>query len=133
MRIRVLIVFFTLVTAMIIAGCGQQQVSFSKHVKPILDAKCLSCHDGSGEGSQKSDFIVTSYEAIMKGTHSGSVVVPGSSISSTLYRVVNHKTDTKIQMPPHHDNSVAEGRSVPLVLKEIETIKNWIDQGAEDN
>ena len=126
-------VFLTVMMAMIITGCGPQQISFSKDVKPILDAKCLECHDGVGEGSEKSDFIITSYASVMKGTHSGPVVIPGSSISSTLFRVVNHPTHTKIQMPPHHATSIADGRADPLEKKEIDVIANWIDQGALDN
>ena len=133
MRVKILMVVLAIMTFINIASCGQQQVSFSKQVKPILDAKCLECHDGSGEGSKQSDFIITSYASVMKGTHSGPVVIPGSSISSTLFRVINHLTHTKIQMPPHHDTSVAEGRSEPLEKKEIDLIASWIDQGAQDN
>ena len=133
MRVKILMSFLTVMMAMIITGCGPQQISFSKQVQPILDAKCLECHDGVGEGSKKSDFIITSYASVMKGTSSGPVVTPGSAISSTLYRVINHLTNTKIQMPPHHDTSLADGRAEPLDKKEIEIIANWIDQGAQDN
>ena len=133
MRVKILMGFFTIITFINVTGCGQGQVSFSKDVKPILDAKCLECHDGTGEGSKKSDFIITSYASVMKGTHSGPVVIPGSSISSTLFRVVNHLTHTKIQMPPHHDTSLADGRSEALLKNEIDLIASWIDQGAQDN
>ena len=133
MRLKVLIVLFTFVSSMMAVGCGQQQVSFSKHVKPILDAHCLDCHDGVGEGSEKTDLILTSYDSMMKGTKYGAVVVAGNSVTSTLYRTVSHQTATKIQMPPHHKTALAEGRSEPLSEKDIETIKNWIDQGANNN
>ena len=69
----------------------------------------------------------------MKGTKYGPVVVAGSSVTSTLFRSISHKTNTKIQMPPHHDTSLAEGRTDPLTEKEIATIGNWIDQGAKNN
>ena len=133
MRLKVLAVILTFVSSMLAASCGQQQVSFSKHVKPVLDAKCMACHDGSGEGSEKTDLILTSYEDLMKGTKYGPVVIAGNSVTSTLFRTVAHLTATKIQMPPHHDTSLAKGRAEPLTDKEIETIKNWIDQGAMDN
>ena len=133
MHVKILMVFFTVMIAMIITGCSPQQTSFSKQVKPILDAKCLKCHDGVGEGSKKTDFITTSYASVMKGTSSGPVVAPGSAISSTLFRVVNHLTSTKIQMPPHHDTSLAEGRGQALDKKEIEIIEKWINEGAQDN
>lgn len=133
MRLSMLIVFLSVVTSFI-AGCGQQQVSFSKDVQPLLNASCLHCHDGVvGEGSEKTDFIITDYDNVMKGTQYGPVVKPGDSLSSTLYRVLSHLTDPKIQMPPHHKVSTAEGRSEPLKHEQIEVIKNWIDQGAKNN
>ena len=133
MRANVLTIFLTIATSAAITGCSEQQVSYSKDVKPILDASCLDCHDGKGEGSEKTDFLVTDYENIMKGTQFGPVVSPGDSTSSTLYRVISHQTDPKIQMPPHHKVSLAEGRSKPLENEHIVVIKNWIDQGAKNN
>ena len=115
------------------ASCSQQQVSFSNDIQPIFKDKCLSCHDGKGEGSEESDFLVTTYANIMKGTKFGPVIKPGDAKSSSLYRLIDHKTSTKIQMPPHHDTSVAQGREDPLTHDEIETITNWIDQGAKNN
>ncbi len=108
-------------------------VSFSKEIKPILDANCLECHDGSGEGSAASGFSVKTYDSIMKGTKFGPVIEPGSSVSSSLYRMVAHMVDEEIQMPPHHGESLAQGRGEPLAEGQIESIKNWIDQGAKNN
>ena len=113
-------------------GCSKQ-VSFSNDVNPILTSNCLSCHDGSGEGSEKSGLSLQDYNSLMKGTTLGAVIVAGDSASSTLYRLIDHKADPKIQMPPHHDDSLAEGRMNPLTPDQIETIKIWIDQGAKNN
>ena len=113
-------------------GCSPP-VSFSKEIKPILVANCLKCHDGSGEGSTTSGFSVKTYDSIMKGTKYGPVIEPGSSVSRTLYRMVAHLVDEKIQMPPHHSDALAEGRGKPLTEGQIEHIKNWIDQGARNN
>jgi hypothetical protein len=66
----------------------------------------------------------------MKGTRLGRVVVSGSSEASSLYLVVAHKTDPKIQMPPHHSESLAQGRGGTLTDVEVETIRAWIDSGA---
>lgn len=133
MREKMLLVFLTVLASMTIVACGEREISFSKDVKPILNANCLECHDGEGEGSEKTDFLVTDYKNIMEGTKFDAVVMPGSSVSSTLYRVVSHKTHTKIQMPPHHDTSSAAGRGEPLSEKDIGIVKLWIDQGAKDN
>jgi len=108
-------------------------VSFNKDIKPILMANCLSCHDGSGEGSATSGFSVQTYDSVMKGTKYGPVIVPGSSTSSSLYRMVAHEVDPKIQMPPHHDEALAKGREDALTPRQIEFIEKWIDQGAKNN
>ena len=69
----------------------------------------------------------------MKGTNLGPVIIAGDSLSSSLFRMVNHQSDKKIQMPPHHDVSVAEGRGDPLSATQISIIKTWIDEGALNN
>ena len=65
--------------------------------------------------------------------HGRQVVVPGDSESSTFFRLVGHKADPKIQMPPHHSDTVASKQMKPLPDKQIELIKTWIDQGAKNN
>jgi len=116
----------------VLTGC-ERQVSFSADVKPILDNYCVSCHAGSGEGEAASGFAVDDYDSLMRGTKFGQVVVPGSAMSSSLYLVVTEKVDPKIHMPPHHDESLAEGRGFALSRTNIETIGTWIDQGAKNN
>jgi len=67
---------------------------------------------------------VDSYEHVMRGTKYGPVIVPGSSTSSTLYRLIAGETDPSIRMP--------HGRA-PLPESEVELIAAWIDQGAKNN
>jgi len=116
----------------LMTGCSKQ-ISYNKDIKPILSSSCLMCHSGSGEGYVKSGFSVENYNTIMKGTKLGPVIVPGNSLSSTLFRLVSHNTDPKIQMPPHHDESLADGKLKPLSRAQVETIALWIDQGAKNN
>ena len=115
-----------------LVGCDRD-VSFADDVQPILVASCISCHDKSAEGYATSGFSLGDYDSVMKGTNFGAVVVPNSSMSSSLYLLVAHKTDPKIHMPPHHDDAFAEGRGTSLSEAQIETIGAWIDQGAQNN
>jgi hypothetical protein len=112
-----------------LAGC-EKQVSYTADVQPIFDSYCVQCHTDAGEGQAASGFTVDNYDAVMKGTNFGPVIVPGSSMSSSLYLVVASKTDPKIHMPPHHDDALAEGRGFALSAENIDTIAAWIDQGA---
>ena len=129
-RIRSMIIIAVI---LIFSVSCSKPVSFNRDINPILVANCLGCHDGSGEGSATSGFSVKTYNSVMKGTKYGPVVVPGSSTSSTLYRMVAHKVDPKIQMPPHHDEALAKGREDELTPRQIEIIEKWIDQGAKNN
>lgn len=122
-----------LVLSIQMSGCEQAAVSFAEDVQPIFERECLECHDRSGEGIVASGFGVNDYASVMKGTNLGPVIIPGSSISSTLYLVVAQKTAPEIQMPPHDPQSLAEGRGKPLSDDELEIIAAWIDQGALDN
>ena len=126
-------VLSVLVVALLAAGGCTRQVSFSQNVKPILNAKCLSCHNGKGEGSARSGFSVVNYENVIAGTKFGKVVVPGSALSSSLYLMVAQKTSPEIQMPPHHTESVAKHKLEPLTEAELDVVKRWIDQGAKNN
>jgi len=114
-------------------GCGGSEVSFSADVQPIFDKHCIECHDRGGEGIAASGFSVRGYDNVMQGTDLGAVVVPGSSISSTLYLVAAQKTAPEIRMPPQHPESLAEGRGSPLSEDEVGILAAWIDQGAKNN
>ncbi len=78
----------------------------------------------SGIGFKKSGFQVDSYRHVMQGTKYGPVIVPGSSNSSTLYRLIAGKANPEIRMPYHRD---------PLPEETVELIATWIDQGAKNN
>ena len=122
-----------LTPVMLLNGCGQGDVSFSEDIQPIVATHCISCHSGTGEGATASDYLMTDYNGVMKGTTHGPVVVPGSRMSSSLYLVIAGKTAPEIRMPPHNDESFAEGRGFMLSAETIETIGLWIDQGAKNN
>ena len=104
------------------AACTRE-ISFKEDVKPILGV-CRSCHIPGGAGYKASGFSVETYESVMKGTKFGAMIEPGSSISSTLVILLEHKADPSINMP--------HGKR-PLPKKEIKTIKTWINQGARNN
>ncbi len=92
---------------------------YARHIHPILDANCSSCH---GEGQAKGGLRMDSYELLMKGGKDGAVIVAGNSGKSVLFQ--------RITLPPDHKQFMpAEGRP-PLQPEEIRWIKAWIDQGA---
>ena len=120
----VLLTLAALAVAALQTGCsGDKPLTYQANIKPILDANCVSCHVPGGAGYDKSGLRLDSHEALMKGTKFGAVVVPGSSVSSTLYRLVSGQADPSIRMP--HG-------AAPLPEADVATIAAWIDQGAKN-
>ncbi len=105
-------------------GGGRQEISFKAQVQPIVKKYCAECHTAGGAGTQKSGFAVDTYQSLMKGTKFGPVVVPGSAISSSFYRLVSGDVDPSIRMPHGKEK---------LPPQDIKLIELWIDQGAKDN
>lgn len=117
-----LITLSALAVALLQTGCGEKALTYQADVKPIIDANCVSCHVPGGSGYEKSGLRMDSHEALLKGTRFGAVVVPGSSVSSTLYRLVSGQADPSIRMP-HGQAQLADS--------DVVTIAAWIDQGAK--
>lgn len=111
--------------AAIISGCSsEQQVSYKSSIKPILDKHCAECHLLGGAGAEATNFLVDTYDNLMKGTKFGPVIMSGDALSSSLYRLVSGKVDKSIQMPHSRE---------PMITDEIAAIEKWIDQGALNN
>mgnify|MGYP001818801152 CR=1 FL=1 len=132
MRSSVLIIGLAIAAPFLGTGCSKQ-VSYAADIQPLLNEYCVQCHDGKGEGSEKSGFIMTDYDNVMKGTKFGPVVVAGDSESSTLYRIISGKVSPKIDMPPTGPESVAMGRGHKMTPGAITAFQQWIDQGALNN
>jgi cytochrome c553 len=119
-------VFLTLsaaTLAVLLGGCGDKPLTYQADIKPILDANCVACHVPGGTGYDQTGLQLDSYDAVMKGTKLGPVVVAGSSVSSTLYRLVSGQADPSIRMP-HGQGALPDA--------DVSKIAAWIDQGAKN-
>src|SRR5262245_3807097 len=92
---------------------ASRKIDFLKDVRPILEARCFTCH---GPSKQKGELRLDRKAAIAKGGQSGAVVTAGKSGDSLL---VKHLLGDELErMPPNGE---------PLSDKQIETIRRWID------
>jgi hypothetical protein len=89
------------------------KVDFANDVMPIMRQNCVPCH---GPAQQSSGMRLDRKSVVI----SRRGVVPGSSDNSFLYHRISGN-EYGIQMPP----------TGPLRREQIQTIKTWIDQGAE--
>ena len=99
-----------------------QSTSFKEDVYPIIEIRCLSCHQPGGEGYEASGFDLRTYEGLMKGTKYGPMVVPGNVMESNLLTMVEGRAE--IHMPL--------GRGLLSSCERL-TFRRWVQQGAQDN
>ena len=92
---------------------------YSDIIHPILDAKCISCHNPN---KSKGDLILSTEEDIVAGGESGSVFVAGDAADSELYR--------RLMLPTDHDDHMPPSGRKPLSDDHIRLIGWWIDNGA---
>lgn len=115
----------------LIAPSTASAVDFEKEILPILDAKCMKCHetehtDATGKLKKpKGGLVLDNAEGIKKGgkEHGDKNLVPGKAADSRLYVVTTLAISDEAVMPP-------EGKADPLTDAEKELLKKWIDEGA---
>src|SRR6267143_4233291 len=61
---------------------------FEKQVRPLLVARCASCH---GPSQQFSSLRVDSREALLRGGNRGPAIVPGDAQLSQLAKAIRHE------------------------------------------
>ena len=93
-----------------------EKVTYDDHVRPILKARCFTCH---GDDEQNADLNLQSFASAVKGGSSGELAKAGRPNSSLLFQVVTHAEGVEA-MPPKGDK---------LPDGEIETIRKWIAGG----
>ena len=92
---------------------------FAKHIYPVLDAKCVSCH---GTNKEQGGLRLDSYESLMAGGKDGIVIAPRNPDGSLLLK--------NVTLPPSDPHFMpAEGRT-PLTPDEIARIRAWVLAGA---
>ena len=97
-------------------------VDFAREVRPILSDNCFSCH-GPDEGTRQRGLRLDVREGLFedRGRLGGPVVVAGAAADSRLFQRLVTGSD-RLRMPRGAD---------PLTGEQIETLRLWIDQGAE--
>lgn len=90
--------------------------SFVKNVRPLLEAKCVSCH---GPEKQEGGLRLDSAAAAGKGGELGPAVIPGDADRSLLVKAITF-LDPDLQMPPKQQ----------LSDREITILTEWVNSGA---
>jgi uncharacterized membrane protein len=97
----------------------QQAVVYADIIKPMLQAKCYSCH---GTTKQKGQLRLDTPDYILQGGKNGKIFIAGNTGESELLQRIVLPHDNKEHMPP---------KEKPQLTKdEIALLHWWINTGA---
>jgi hypothetical protein len=117
-----------IMNAFLVVGCDDSPsnpnehtppVSFSQDILPIFQQHgCTSCHGG------EAGLFVTSVEGLLQGGDHGPAIIRNDAENSNLIG--------KLSPNPPFGERMPLGAS-PVPENQQNTIKQWINEGAEDN
>ncbi len=100
------------------AQAADAKVDFITEVKPIFEATCMGCHN---EEKSKGDYRMDQRDLAFEEGDEGPTITPGDAEDSSVYWTTALPHDDDLIMPPKE----------PLTVQQQETIRDWINQGAE--
>jgi len=92
-------------------------VDFVRDVKPIFEARCFKCHDGS---NRKGGLQLDNKARALGGGDHGAVITPGDPEKSKLIHLVRGDNPKEV-MPPKGER---------LTAQQIDVLTRWVKQGA---
>lgn len=105
-----------LIAALIISvSIAEEKITFEDHILPILDRKCLSCHNPD---KAKGGLDLTTYDGVIAGGSGGDVVQTEDHTASRLYTLMAHTEEP--YMPP---------RKAKAPDRELQVLAKWINKG----
>jgi hypothetical protein len=98
----------------------QEAFAYNDIIRPILQAKCFSCH---GPNKQKGKLRMDNAESLMKGGKDGKVIEPGNADNSEIIRRLLLPVDNEDHMPPKEKPQPNE--------TQVALLHWWINNGAD--
>jgi len=105
-----------------LSGMTEDRLTFNRDIRPILSDACFACH-GFDAKKRKADLRLDTAEGARADLGGYAAIVPGDSGKSEAWlRILSEDKDEVMPPPEHHK---------PLTAEQKETIRLWIEQGAE--
>src|SRR5438128_557411 len=102
-------------------AAGKGRVDFSRDILPIVSDVCFRSQ-GPDEKARKGKLRLDTREGAFRVKEGKSVIVPGKSAESELFRRITTKDPDDLMPPPESNRK--------LTTKQIALIHQWIDEGA---
>ena len=101
---------------------GSAKVDYQADVRPLLSDKCFQCH-GPDAATRTADLRLDRREGLFGHRPNGTPVIPGDPESSLVFQRITH-SQAALRMPPEYSHKSLEPA-------DIDTIRTWIEEGAE--
>jgi len=111
--------FVVLLAAFLTRRRSDDEVHFSRDIRPLLNQNCMPCHGGVRQKNGVS--FLFREEALGTGKSGKRTIVPGKPNESELIARVT-SSDPDVRMPYH---------APPLPRQQIDLLRRWIKQGAK--
>lgn len=105
------------------AGAADDPVSYWKEVRPLLQARCVGCHQPA---KAKGGRVLVDHRSLLAASAEGraAMVVPGQPDASALVESVTAHDGLPPAMPEN---------GAPLGPAEVDLLRRWIAEGARDD
>jgi mono/diheme cytochrome c family protein/uncharacterized membrane protein len=97
----------------------QEAVVYNDMVKPLLEARCYSCH---GPNKKKGKLRLDTEEFILKGGEDGKTIIAGDAEASGLIE--------RLLLPQSDDDHMPPKEKPQLTQQEIALLNWWVSSGA---
>ena len=94
----------------------EDAVVFDYLVEPILQNKCVGCHN---ESKKKGGLSFADSLSIVKGGKNGDVLIAGNAMESEMIK--------RVLLDPHHEDFMPPEGKTPLTEEETAILMYWID------
>lgn len=109
-------------TPVLLPETHQELPLYSGVIQPILDQKCVSCHNPN---KTKGELLLHNYTGIMNGGEQGLIISTVHPGESEMIKRIHLPLEEKKHMPPK--------AKIQLSKAEINLIVKWINLGAPEN
>ncbi|MBK9074597.1 MAG: hypothetical protein IPL77_06365 [Flavobacteriales bacterium] len=106
-------------------GIPMDTVFFATEVMPVFQQHCWVCHPPMGEMDLSTGVAYANLVNVPALGYAPALrIVPGDPMASVLWHKISQSTTYGLNMPPN---------GTFLTNEELQTIRDWIEQGAMDN
>lgn len=115
-----------------IGSARADKVDFATQIQPIFKHSCVKCHSlDNPRHKAASGFRLDTREAAMKGGKFGKDIVPGHADESLLVKLLHGDQEVNGDSVDAMPKAMRGQEFKPLPEKQINLIKDWINQGAK--